>query len=75
MNSRQTSAAHSMAAAPEKTLLLDLEMPRTTAFEAFEVRLDSQLAALETRFSDFVTPNSFSGSISRPGSAQSNKFD
>ncbi len=65
MNFRKPIAAHTKAATLAKTSLLELEMPKTTAFAAFEEQLEAQLAALETQFCDFVTPNSFSHSIGR----------
>ena len=65
MNFRQTTATHSKPATMWKTSLLELEMPKTTAFAAFEEQLKAQLAALEMQFLDFVTPNSLSESLGR----------
>lgn len=65
MNARQPKVAQSEAASSATVLLMELEMPRTLAFEAFEDRFDAELAELEQRFSDFVTRNSFAGSIGR----------
>ena len=65
MKARASKAVHLNAASSAAVLLDELELPRTTAFEAFEDRLDAQLAELEARFSDFVTRDSFAGSIGR----------
>ncbi|HRX77922.1 MAG TPA: hypothetical protein P5307_02610 [Pirellulaceae bacterium] len=65
MNARQPTAAHSTNVSSATVLLLEIEMPHTTAFEAFEEQLDVKLAELEDRFSSFVTPNSFAGAIGR----------
>lgn len=65
MNARQLKAAHIKSITPVATLLLEIEMPNTSSFEAFEDDFDSQLAQLEERFSDFVTRNSFAGSMGR----------
>ena len=65
MNARNPKTVLLVSATSPTMLLLELEMPRTTAFEAFEEQLNAQLAALETRFGDFVTPKSFAGSIGR----------
>ena len=65
MNARQPTTAYSKTTSSAGMLLLELEMPKTMAFQAFEEQLENQLAELETQFSDFVTRNSFSGSIGR----------
>ena len=65
MNSRTPKAAYPQAANSPLTLLLELEMPKTSAFEAFEEQLVARLVKLEERFSDYVTRNSFGGSIGR----------
>jgi hypothetical protein len=65
MKARASKAGPLDAASSAAVLLEELELPRTTAFEAFEDRLDAQLAELEARFSDFVTRDSLAGSIRR----------
>ena len=65
MNARTPKPAGLETTNAVSTLLLAFEMPQTTAFEAFEDQLDAKLAELETRFSGFVTRNSFAGSIGR----------
>jgi hypothetical protein len=65
MNSRTPKAANSPAASSAFIALLEIEMPRTTAFEAFEEELATKLVELEERFSDYVTRSSFGGSIGR----------
>ena len=65
MNRRTPKAAFPEAASSESVLLLELEMPRTSAFEAFEEQLVARLVKLEERFSDYVTRNSFGGAIGR----------
>ena len=65
MNARTPKAAHLVAASSAAVLLVELEMPTTGAFEAFEDRFDAQLAELEARFGDFITRDSFAGSIGR----------
>ncbi|HUG68567.1 MAG TPA: hypothetical protein VMM76_12510 [Pirellulaceae bacterium] len=65
MTARQPNTAYSKTTSSAGVLLIELEMPKTMAFQAFEEQLENQLAKLETQFSDFVTRNSFSGSIGR----------
>ncbi len=65
MNARTPKAIENEAENSATALLLEVEMPNTTAFEAFEGEFDASLAALEERFSAFVTPDSFAGSIGR----------
>jgi hypothetical protein len=65
MNARQPTTALSETANSAVTLLVEVEIPRNTAFDAFEEQLEAQLAELETRFSDFVTRDSLAGSIGR----------
>ena len=65
MNSRTSQTIHATAASSPSPLLLELEMPRTSAFEAFEEQLVARLVELEERYSDYVTRNSFGGSIGR----------
>ena len=65
MNSRTPKAAVLKAASSPLIQLLELEMPRTTAFEAFEEQLVGRLLELEEQFSDYVTRNSLRGSLDR----------
>ncbi len=65
MKARTPKAMESPAPSSATVLLLDVEMPNTTAFAAFEAQFDASLVALEERFRDFVTHNSFAGSIGR----------
>jgi hypothetical protein len=65
MNVPPPKAAHPKPGNSPATLLFELEMQRTPTYEAFVEQLEAQLAELETRFSDFVTCNSFAGSIGR----------
>ncbi len=65
MNARPPKAAQLEAASTAAVLLVEIEMPRTLAFQAFEERFNVQLAELEARFSDFVTRDSLVGSIGR----------
>ncbi len=65
MNARPPKAAQLEAASTAAVLLVEIEMPRTLAFQAFEERFDVQLGELEARFSDFVTRDSLVGSIGR----------
>lgn len=63
MNARTPKASYPAAARSTATLLIELDMPRSLAFKAFEDELVARLAELEERFSDFVTRDSFAGSI------------
>ena len=63
MNARTPKATHPLTARSTATLLVEPDMPRSTAFKAFEDQLVARLAELEERFSDFVTRDSFAGSI------------
>ena len=65
MNSRTPIPSNSPAGGSPLVALLEFEMPRTTAFEAFEEELADRLYELEARFSDYVTRSSFGGSIGR----------
>ncbi|MCA9121975.1 MAG: hypothetical protein H6822_26445 [Planctomycetaceae bacterium] len=65
MYARQPKAAPLSKVTTAATLLLEIEMPTTGTFEAFQERFDSQLATLESRFSEFVTRNSLAASIGR----------
>ncbi len=65
MNARPPKAAQPEAPGSAAVLLIEIEVPRTLAFQAFEERFDVQLAELEARFSDFVTRDSLVGSIGR----------
>ena len=66
MNTRTPKAASpDVGSSATPMLLLEFEMPKTMAFEAFAEQLNADLAELEERFSDFVTRNSLVGSIGR----------
>ncbi len=65
MNARTPKAIETCSENAVAMLLLEVEMPNTTAFETFEAEFDTSLTALEERFSAFVTPDSFAGSIGR----------
>ncbi|MDA1055438.1 MAG: hypothetical protein O3C40_33990 [Planctomycetota bacterium] len=65
MNARTPKAAQAQAVGSASMLLLEIEVPRTTAFEAFEDQLDAHLAELEERFRDYVTRNSYARSVGR----------
>ena len=65
MSTRTLKAAHPETASSAAMLLLELEMPQTTAFVAFEEWFDAELLGLEGRFRDFVTRDSLAGSIGR----------
>ena len=43
----------------------EVEVAESTAYEVFESWIDEELLRLEDRFSDFVTRNSFAGSMGR----------
>jgi len=65
MNARTLKADRTETTNSAAMVLLEFEIPNTTAFEAFEAQLDATLAELEEQFSGFVTRNSFAGSIGR----------
>lgn len=65
MNARTQNASTSASVNSAMMLLLEVEMPNTTAFELFETRFDESLLELEDRFSEFVTRDSLAGSIGR----------
>ncbi|MBC8355758.1 MAG: hypothetical protein H8E66_27595 [Planctomycetes bacterium] len=65
MYARTSKPAQTQASGSTAALLLELEMPKTTAFEAFENGLEAELLSLEERFSGFVTRNSLAGAIGR----------
>lgn len=66
MNTRSPkSARRDDASDSVAMLLLEFEIPKTTGFAAFEQHLDAQLAEIEERYAEFVTRNSFAGSIGR----------